>query len=101
MVLPLVFVNVVLSVLDMMAVGRASTVGWKTIGLYLLTTMLASIIGLISILSFKSLFDQGEFDDPSPARVQLGCEEGSYLAHDDFGNVSCNANLTDAEIMDS
>ena len=32
-VLPLVFVNVILSMVDMMSVGRASAVGGKTIGL--------------------------------------------------------------------
>jgi Na+/H+-dicarboxylate symporter len=81
-VLPLVFVNVVLSVVDMMSVGRAGSVGWKTIGLYLLTTLMASIIGLISIICFKGLFDAGEFEDSSPARIQLGCStEGDYLTH--------------------
>jgi len=48
-VLPLVFVNVLISVVDMMSLGRASSVGWKTIGLYTLTTLIASVIGLIAI----------------------------------------------------
>jgi Sodium:dicarboxylate symporter family len=94
-VLPLVFVNVTLSVIDMMSVGRASSVGWKTIGLYLLTTLLASILGLISIVSFKGMFEQGEFEGPGKSRVQLGCEDGGYLAHDDSGDVFCSANITD------
>lgn len=95
-VLPLVFVNVILSVVDMMSVGRASSIGVRTIGLYLLTTVLASILGLISILCFKSLFDQGSFEESGPAMVQLGCseEEGSFLTHSTDGTVSCSANLT-------
>jgi len=96
-VLPLVFVNVTLSVIDMMTVGRAGSVGWKTIGLYLLTTLLASILGLISIVSFQPLFDQGEFEVTSEQRVQLGCdaESDSYLSHGVNGSVVCSANLTD------
>jgi len=95
-VLPLVFVNVTLSVIDMMTVGRAGSVGWKTIGLYLLTTLLASILGLISIVSFQPLFNQGEFEVTSEQRVQLGCdaESGSYLSHNVNGSVVCSANLT-------
>ncbi|CAB9507186.1 Putative sodium-dependent excitatory amino acid transporter glt [Seminavis robusta] len=96
-VLPLVFVNVVLSVLDMMAAGRASAVGWKTIGLYMLTTLCASILGLISILSFKGLFEEGEPEGASQSRVQLACstEDGSYLSHAADGSVACSANHTD------
>ena len=98
-VLPLVFVNIILSVVDMMFVGRAGSVGWKTIGLYLLTTLMASVLGLLSIVSFKGLFEQGSFDDPTDARVQLGCtEEGSFLTHDSIdGSVTCSANLTDSQ----
>lgn len=80
----------------MMTVGRASSVGWKTIGLYLLTTLVASILGLISIVSFQGLFEQGEFDTAKSTRVQLGCDgEGSFLSHDADGSVVCSANLTE------
>jgi Na+/H+-dicarboxylate symporter len=33
-VLPLVFVNVIIAVVDMMAIGRAGSIGWKTTGLH-------------------------------------------------------------------
>lgn len=95
-VLPLVFVNVILSIVDMMNVGRASTVGVKTIGLYLFTTLIASIIGIISIMVFKGLFKTEEIETNSQTRVQLGCEaEDSFLAHDGAGSVFCSANLTE------
>ncbi|CAB9498456.1 Putative sodium-dependent excitatory amino acid transporter glt [Seminavis robusta] len=97
-VLPLVFVNVILSVVDMMQVGRAGTVGVKTIGLYLFTTFLASIIGIISIMVFKGLFKTEDLDNDSLTRVQLGCneEEGAYLTHGPDGDVFCYAgNLTE------
>lgn len=93
-VLPLVFVNVILSMVDMMNVGRASAVGGKTIGMYLLTTLMASIIGIISIMIFKGTFKTEVIDNDGQTRVQLGCEEGSFLTHDDSGSVFCAANLT-------
>ena len=96
-VLPLVFVNVILSIVDMMNVGRASTVGVKTIGLYLFTTVVASVIGIISIMIFKPFFKTEELEVNTQSRVQLGCEaeDGSFLAHDGSGSVFCSANLTE------
>ena len=97
-VLPLVFVNVILSIVEMMAVGRASAVGGKTIGLYLLTTLIASIIGIISIMIFKPFFKTEDIDRNSETRVQLGCdngEEGSFLTHGVNGSVFCSANITE------
>ena len=93
-VLPLVFCNVAVSVVDMMMMGRASSVGIKTIVLYVCTTLIASIIGLISILSFQSLFIQGDFDTQAAAFVSLGCtEEGSLLTEDPSdGTLMCMAN---------
>lgn len=106
-VLPLVFCNVAVSIVDMMMMGRASTVGVKTIILYTCTTLIASIIGLISILMFQSLFTQGEFGSESTAYVSLGCtEEGSLLTESMDGSVMCMADanttspFTQFEILD-
>jgi len=96
-VLPLIFCNVAVSVVDMMMQGRASSVGWKTIGLYICTTLIASIIGLLSVLAFQSTFTQGEFEKGGAAFISLGCtEEGSYITELDDGSVQCmaDANLT-------
>ena len=62
-VLPLVFINVTIAVVEMMGLGRASSIGWLTIGLYLLTTIAAAILGCISIAIFKGLFEQKIFDE--------------------------------------
>lgn len=72
-VLPLVFVSVVLSVMDMMTVGRASSVGWKTVVLYLMTTVIASIIAVIAIVIFKGLFTKGAVAEAKVVLVTLGC----------------------------
>lgn len=96
-VLPMVFVNVILSMVDMMSVGSASSVGGKTMGLYLLTTLLASVLGLISILCFKNFFKQGEFPESSSGTIMLGCEDDAMLVHSSEGEVFCSANYTELD----
>jgi Na+/H+-dicarboxylate symporter len=94
-VLPLVFVNVIISVMEMMDVGKASSIGWKTIGLYLLTTIAAAILGILSTLSLKSLYLEGDFDTSGLPMITLECnEDGSFLAEGDNGAVTCSANYT-------
>jgi len=97
-VLPLVFVNVTVAVVDMMMMGRASSVGVKTIVLYTFTTLVASTVGLLSILCFKGLFQQENFDEEVVAYIALGCsDQGSLLTENpDNGNLMClpNANLS-------
>jgi Na+/H+-dicarboxylate symporter len=97
-VLPLVFVNVIISVMEMMNVGKASSIGWKTIGLYLLTTIFASILGIITTVSLKGLYAEGVFEERGPAMISLACnEEGSFLAEGDNGSLSCSSNYTDMD----
>lgn len=96
-VLPLVFVNVILSVVDMMTVGKAGSIGWKTISLYLLTTVCAAILGILSTLGIKGLYQQGEFMEDGPAVVQLMCSsEGTYVTEGDDGALSCSAMMDDS-----
>jgi Na+/H+-dicarboxylate symporter len=98
-VLPLVFINVSNSVVDMMAMGRASTIGYKVIGTYLFTTLIASIIGVISIVSFKGLFELGSFEDGPDPQVSLGCNaEGSFLTQMDDGSLMCSDSGSAADI---
>ncbi|CAB9518515.1 Putative sodium-dependent excitatory amino acid transporter glt [Seminavis robusta] len=126
LVLPLIFVSVTIAVLEMLAVGRAGSVGWKTreslaalpgtkitgateslhllsfrmnfdmktskVGLYMTTTVIASIIGIFSIILFQGTFSQGEFQPPAPPTVELGCNnEGMYLTEALDGSISCAA----------
>lgn len=107
-ILPLVFVNVAVSVVDMLLMGRASSVGVTTIILYTCTTLIASTIGLISILIFHNLFEEGHFDEDGKPLIQLGCTaEGTLLMENmDDGSLACvaDANATSAythfEIID-
>jgi hypothetical protein len=89
-VLPLVFVNVVISVVDMMVIGRAGSIGWKTMALYLMTTLIASVLGIISILAFKPLFRTDVFDGQGPSTVMLGCNaENSFITEMSDGSLTC------------
>jgi Na+/H+-dicarboxylate symporter len=102
-VLPLVFVNVIISVVDMMTIGKASSIGWTVIGLYLFTTVAAAFFGSISTLMFMGLYNTEEIDatavDSTPY-VQLECgDEGSFLGEDESGTVSCSANNTGSNFM--
>jgi len=56
-VLPLVFVNIIIAVVDMMSVGKASSIGWTVIALYLITTVAAAFFGTISTLIFMKFYD--------------------------------------------
>lgn len=99
-VLPLVFVNVILAIVDMMSQGQAGVVGGKMVGFYILTTTLASVVAMLYIASFQGLFREGDIDEDNmnaPSTVQLGCgDSGSYLAHGSDGSVICSRNATDA-----
>lgn len=84
--------------MDMLTVGKAGAIGAKTVGLYLLTTVMASIIGIISIVSFKGLFDEGDFAENPPATITLGCNnEDHFLAEMEDGSVICTADFGDDE----
>jgi Na+/H+-dicarboxylate symporter len=99
-VLPIVFVNVIIAVVDMMMVGAAGGVGAKTVGLYLATTLLAGTFGAIFSATFSRWFAVGENftaeDSTGNAFITLGCSDSnSFLAQSADGSVSCTANWTD------
>jgi solute carrier family 1 (neutral amino acid transporter) protein 5 len=97
-VLPLIFVNVVMAVVDMMRVGKAGSVGWKALLLYLISTIFASAIGVISILIYKGLFKVGDFDKEGPAMVSLGCNaEDSFLAEMKNGTLMCTSEYMEGD----
>ena len=75
-VLPLIFFSVVIAVVDMMKLGRASAIAWRTIGFYVLTTVMAALIGVFSTLMWKGYFTYEYTEPPGPAMISLGCNEG-------------------------
>ena len=93
-ILPLVFINVTIAVVDMMSVGRAGSVGKKTVLLYITTTVTASVVGVLCTIACKGLFSQGSFEESGPATVMLGCNmEDTYITESEDGNISCTADM--------
>jgi len=94
-VVPLVFVNVTISIIEMMDVGKASSIGCKTIGFYLLTTLAAGIFGISSSLIFSSLYQEGAPASSSDITLSFGCSDnGSFIVEGGDGNLFCSANYT-------
>jgi Na+/H+-dicarboxylate symporter len=79
----------------MMSLGKASTVGYATFVLYLVTTTLAAVWGCLTTLAFRGLYHTESFEELPPPTIVLGCsEEGSYLAETTDGNIICSSNIT-------
>jgi len=77
-VLPLVFVNVILAVIQMVEAGKAGAVGKWTVLIYTLTTMIASMEGLIAVAIFQNKFTS-EDEDPKKTFVNIACPSGGLL----------------------
>jgi Na+/H+-dicarboxylate symporter len=89
-ILPLVFMSVLLSVNDMLKVGRAKTVGLLTFGLYLTTTVVASLVGIANVVLFKGLFVAPPRATPkAPGRFEILCSPGYFLTELANGTASC------------
>jgi hypothetical protein len=97
-VMPLVFVSVTISVMDMLSLGEQGTIVGLTIGLYVLTTVLAAAIGSITSVMFSRFY---ELMNSAPVEVEpevrIGCQTDShggitsYLTEQDDGSVLCMA----------
>eukprot|EP00587_Corethron_hystrix_P003821 CAMPEP_0113321272 /NCGR_PEP_ID=MMETSP0010_2-20120614/14808_1 /TAXON_ID=216773 ORGANISM="Corethron hystrix, Strain 308" /NCGR_SAMPLE_ID=MMETSP0010_2 /ASSEMBLY_ACC=CAM_ASM_000155 /LENGTH=512 /DNA_ID=CAMNT_0000179343 /DNA_START=39 /DNA_END=1577 /DNA_ORIENTATION=- /assembly_acc=CAM_ASM_000155 len=89
-VVPLVFFNVVIATMEMMSMGKASSVGWKTILVYFVTTLFATICGVISTLIFANFYSTRDFAAAEPPMIQLGCSDpDTYLMEFADGSISC------------
>jgi solute carrier family 1 (high affinity glutamate transporter) protein 2 len=65
-----------------------------TVVLYLTTTVIASILGIISILTFRNLFEEGQFDKVLPAAIKLGCnDEDMFITEGENGALACSTDM--------
>jgi Na+/H+-dicarboxylate symporter len=63
----------VLAVIEMLEVGKASAVGWKTVVVYLSTTLAAAIWGVLIATAFIPFFTEASQASTSkPKVIQLG-----------------------------
>lgn len=88
-VLPLVFVNVILAVIQMIEAGKAGAVGKWTVIAYFCSTLVASIEGLVAVAIFKDRFSR-KTEDETSTFVNFMCPDGTYLVEDD-GDIFCAA----------
>ncbi len=97
-VMPLVFVSITISVMGMLSLGGQGTIVGLTVGLYLINTVLAAIIGCIMSLIFHRIYTSmnSASVDVVP-EVRLGCQMdlygdiALYLTEQDDGLVLCMA----------
>lgn len=91
LVTPLVFCSLIVGMADMLAVGKAGVIGWRTALLYLFTTIVATVEGMLWVLLFRPLFGNRSTEKTiEPAEFAFGCEQpGYYLTHSSNGSVSC------------
>lgn len=102
-VLPLIFVSITVSVIDMLSLGKAVKIVGTTIGLYLCTTICAALIGVVSSVIFSRYYviDDDGGESAVPADVRLGCQVDqngmieSFLTHMTNGSVVCLAESSD------
>ncbi|KAL3776781.1 hypothetical protein ACHAWO_008426 [Cyclotella atomus] len=106
-ILPLVFVSIAISVMDMLALGKAGSMVKKTIGLYLFTTVCAVCLGVLSSLTFGSKYvvHNHEEEVAVPAEVRLACSvddaglPSAYLTEMNDGSVVCAAGEAMSEAL--
>jgi Na+/H+-dicarboxylate symporter len=91
LVLPLIFVNIVIAVIDMLAIGNARKIGGATVIIYMATTTIAAIEGTISAYIFKGLYSELPFDTATEAIVSFNCtnQPGTVLHSFENGTVAC------------
>ncbi|OQS06732.1 hypothetical protein THRCLA_01240 [Thraustotheca clavata] len=92
-VMPLIFVNVFLSVVEMLAAGKATRAGLQTLGLFVLTTFFAVGTGLLFVGLFQNSFVVAKSSQNSKlstlSSVKIGCGNTSLLHTFLNGTVSC------------
>lgn len=82
----------------MMSLGKASAVGYKTIGLYLLTTIGACVLGIVATLIMKGQYEQKIFAESGPSYVSFACNEpDAFLAETATGELLCTADYGDED----
>ena len=97
-ILPLIFSSITISIMDMLALGKAGSIVGHTIGLYILTTVCAATIGVLSSLAFSTKYTEIEQEmDAVASEVRFGCSVDatghptSFLTEMNDGSVMCAA----------
>jgi len=90
LVAPLVFCSLVTGMSDMVSVGKASSIGWRTAVAYTITTVVAAAQGLIWVLIFRGAFNPSNVEDSTKiAEMAFQCSNDNYLTQQPNGSVIC------------
>ncbi|TMW64719.1 hypothetical protein Poli38472_011599 [Pythium oligandrum] len=83
LVAPLVFCSLLVGMSDMLAVGKASKIGWRTGLLYVCTSLLSSVEGLVWVLIFRPWFgnDAKVVEETQPEFAFQCHKPGYFLSH--------------------
>ncbi|TYZ57093.1 hypothetical protein PybrP1_010862 [[Pythium] brassicae (nom. inval.)] len=90
-VTPVVLCSLVVGMADMLAVGKASTIGVRTVLLYLFTTVVASCEGLLFVAIFRPHFgNKARPVAESVAELAFQCDQpGYFLTESSNGTLAC------------
>lgn len=91
-ILPLVFVNIILAMIQMFEAGKAATIGMYTIIIYLLTTSVAAAEGLLMVLFFEKYFSIKQVK-PEPDFIRILCPDQTSTLIQELNVIKCK-NLT-------
>jgi hypothetical protein len=90
-VIPMMFFNIICSVYDIFGSGNAGSIGKRAIWFYTLTTLLATIEGIVIANVFSSLLVSDDADDDDDGvKITLACpeDEGVVTVTPD-GSILC------------
>jgi L-cystine uptake protein TcyP (sodium:dicarboxylate symporter family) len=91
-VIPMMFFNIVSSVVDIFGSGSAGNMGKKALWLYTLSTVLATIEGIVFANLFSSFLDsdKGLTDDDDGSKISMACpKELGVLTVQPDGTLFC------------
>ncbi|KAJ0390963.1 hypothetical protein ATCC90586_010981 [Pythium insidiosum] len=90
LVTPLVFCSLIVGMADMLAVGKAGKIGWRTVALYLFSTVVASTEGMIMVTIFRKWFsNEAKEGAKKITEMAFQCgKEGYFLSHAN-GTITC------------
>lgn len=90
LVTPLVFCSVIVGMGDMLAIGKASSIGLRTAILYTLTTIIASAISLVWVIIFRGTFsNKAKTTSAKTADMAFQCDQPGYFLTNVNGSISC------------
>ncbi|GAB9473543.1 hypothetical protein Gpo141_00010693 [Globisporangium polare] len=95
LVTPLVFCSLIVGMADMLAVGKASAIGWRTGVLYLTTTIVATCEGLVWVLIFRPYFgNKSKLEEDTTAEMAFECDQPGYFLSEVNGTITCAQDTT-------